>query len=50
MEEKEEPSGASVDFSKVVKKAYDTGRNDQNITVKKIIETLIDDLIKLKTH
>ena len=38
------------DFSDIVKKAYERGRNDQGVTVMKLIEDLKLDLLKLKVY
>lgn len=48
MEDKEEEAAETkADFTNLIKKVYDTGRNDQTITVQKIIEEIKEQLLKL---
>jgi hypothetical protein len=44
---REQPESA---FSDIVKKAYDRGRSEQGVTVKKLVEELKSDLIKIKSN
>jgi hypothetical protein len=37
-----------TDFSEIIKKAYETGRSDETITIQKLMEDLKADLMKLK--
>jgi hypothetical protein len=39
-----------TDFSEIIRKAYEKGKNDQTITVEKLIEDIKLDLMKMKVH
>lgn len=38
----------SIDFSEIVKKAYEKGRTEEGITISKLVEELKMDLRKMK--
>jgi hypothetical protein len=44
---REHPESA---FSDIVKKAYDRGMSEQGVTVKKLVEELKSDLIKIRLN
>lgn len=41
---------AQEDFSKMIRKAYERGTSDNNITVNKMIEKIKSDLIKMRAN
>lgn len=47
MEKKHKEEFSSNEFSDIVKKAYDRGKNDQGMTVQKLLADLKNDLRKL---
>lgn len=47
MEKKHKEEFSSNEFSAIVKKAYDRGKNDQDMTVQKLLADLKNDLRKL---
>nr|WP_263324261.1 hypothetical protein [Neobacillus sp. Marseille-Q6967] len=48
MEEKKDRNALQVDFSEVVKKAYEKGTNEREITVNNLIEEIKTDLKSLR--
>jgi hypothetical protein len=43
-------TSGQFDFSEILKKAYETGRSDETITIQKLMEDLKADLMKLKLN
>jgi hypothetical protein len=41
-------ASGQIDFTEIIKKAYETGRSDETITIQKLMEDLKTDLMKLK--